>query len=439
MAASRVIDLTQSVTSQVVDHNTKMQEISSNLAGLEQGSEEASVAVFAAMENILTANTELQQRLAVAEKQLAEQAVEIKVHESEARTDSLTGLSNRRAFDDELKRRLSERQRKGTPCTLVLLDIDYFKKFNDTHGHQAGDEVLRQVGKVLEIECREMDLPCRYGGEEFGVILPATDAATACKVAERIRKAIENSTTVFEAKKLKVTCSLGLAEYNADDDLVRLIRRADDGLYASKKAGRNCGHWNTGSTLLPIAEAVANPNAAKEATPSDGSPVSQSESPDSPPADAALSSASGGAFVQLLRRRVIESQRFGVPLSVMCVKLEEYDSISRQYGLMIARQMTDAAASAIQKVLREMEVLAKLERGELVIMLPGSTLDDVLQLVKRMHAAAATCILPLVDRRLELRLRHGIAELGQNESAQDLLVRARNQASTQPAGCIANA
>ena len=84
---------------------------------------------------------------------------------------------------------------KGTPCTLVLMDIDFFKKFNDTHGHQVGDEVLRQVAKVLAKQSREMDLPCRYGGEEFAAILPATDAINACKVAERIRAAIEASTT----------------------------------------------------------------------------------------------------------------------------------------------------------------------------------------------------------------------------------------------------
>src|SRR4029079_9463224 len=126
--------------------------------GIDRDSAGANAAVFTAMDQMLAANTELQQRLEQAEKQLAAQAQEIKAHESEARTDSLTSLSNRRAFDDELKRRLSEWQRKGTPCTLVLLDIDHFKKFNDTHGHQVGDEVLRQVAKVLIAQCREMDM-----------------------------------------------------------------------------------------------------------------------------------------------------------------------------------------------------------------------------------------------------------------------------------------
>ncbi len=149
MAASRVADLAKNVASDVGDHAAKMKAISADLAGIDRESDGANAAVFTAMDQMLAANTQLQQRLEQAEKQLAAQAAEIKAHESEARTDSLTSLSNRRAFDDELKRRLSEWQRKGTPCTLVLLDIDFFKKFNDTHGHQVGDEVLRQVAKVL--------------------------------------------------------------------------------------------------------------------------------------------------------------------------------------------------------------------------------------------------------------------------------------------------
>ena len=209
MAASRVADLAKNVASDVGDHAAKMKAISADLAGIDRKSDGANAAVFTAMDQMIAANTQLQQRLEQAEKQLAVQAVEIKTHESEARTDSLTGLSNRRAFDDELKRRLGEWQRKGTPCTLVLMDIDFFKKFNDTHGHQVGDEVLRQVAKVLAKQSREMDVPCRYGGEEFAAILPATDAVNACKVAERIRAAIEASTTDLRRQNAQSHLQLG--------------------------------------------------------------------------------------------------------------------------------------------------------------------------------------------------------------------------------------
>lgn len=429
MAASRVADLAQTVATNVGDHAAKMKAISADLAGIDRGADTAGAAVFNAMDQILGANTELQQRLEVAEKQLAVQAAEIKAHESEARTDSLTGLSNRRAFDDELKRRISEWQRKATPCSLILLDVDLFKKFNDTHGHQVGDEVLRQVAKVLTVQCREMDVPCRYGGEEFGVILPATDAATACKVAERIRAAIEAATTVCDSKKLKITCSLGVADFAAADDIPLLIRRADDALYVSKKAGRNCGHWNTGVTHVPITAAEKAPIASEEeATDAEeieaiASPLKPVDQPTAP---------NGATFVQMLKRRVTESHRFGIPISVMYIKIDDYDVVKAKHGIGIARQVVDAAAPAFQKVLREMDTLAKLENGEFVVMLPGSTQHDVKHVVKRMQNAAASCMLPMLDRQLQIAFHHGIAQLNPSESAQELLARAR-QAVTMAA------
>jgi diguanylate cyclase len=427
MAASRVADLAQNVASDVGDHAAKMKAISADLAGIDRESEGAHAAVFVAMDQMIAANTELQQRLEEAEKQLAAQAVEIKAHESEARTDSLTSLANRRAFDDELKRRLCEWQRKGTPCTLVLMDIDFFKKFNDTHGHQVGDEVLRQFAKALAKQCREMDVPCRYGGEEFAAILPATDGGDACKVAERIRAAIEASTTTYESKALKVTCSLGVSHFLAEDDVARLIRRADDALYTSKKAGRNCGHWHTGSTQVPITEA-------------DQAPVEEPPALPQPPADlpAEPQASSGATFIQILKRRVTESHRFGVPLAILYLKIEDFDITSRKYGSTIARQMVDAATPALEKMLREMDVLVRLENGEFIAMLPGSTQTEAKRVAKRMFSATENCLLPVLDRELQIRLQHGISELKPNETAQELIARARLSLAT-PAPHNANA
>lgn len=415
MAAGVVADLAKNVASDVGDHAAKIKAISADLAGIDRESDGANAAVFTAMDQMIAANSHLQQRLEQAEKQLAAQAVEIKTHESEARTDSLTSLSNRRAFDDELKRRLGEWQRKNTPCTLVLLDIDFFKKFNDTHGHQVGDEVLRQVAKVLAKQSREMDVPCRYGGEEFAVILPATDAPNACRVAERIRAAIEAAVTVCEGKTLKITCSLGVSQFLADDDVPRLIRRADDALYASKKAGRNCGHWHTGASQIPITDV----DKVQQ--------VLETPAPPQMPAEntADSQSPSGATFIQMLKRRVTESHRFGVPLSILYLKIEEYDIINRKYGSAIARQMVDITTPALEKALREMDVLAKLENGEFVVMLPGSSQSEAGFVAKKMHSFASSCLLPVVDRELQIRLRHGIADLKSGEAAQELIARAR--------------
>lgn len=430
MAASRVADVAQNVASDVGDHAAKMKAISADLAGIDREALGPTGAVVTALDQMLAANAELQERLSKAENQLVAQAAEIRAHESEARTDSLTGLSNRRAFDDELKRRFSEWQRNQTPCTLVLLDIDFFKKFNDTHGHQVGDEVLRQVAKVLKAQSRDMDLPCRYGGEEFGVILPATDAAAACKVAERIRAAVEESSTVAEGKTLKVTCSVGLSQFGANDEIAKLIHRADDGLYASKKAGRNCGHWHNGVTCVPITASIGAPAADAPVEKPAQQPPTAEPTAKRPPRTSHGRMTAPGTFLHILKRRVTESHRFGIPLSVMHLKLENYETASRKHGAEALKPILDLAEPALEKTLREMDVIARLEYGEFVMMLPGNTSPEAGQVAKRLRHAISPCVVPLADGEFQFRFRHGIAELKPKETAQELLARARASAIT---------
>jgi diguanylate cyclase len=419
MASGRLVDLAKSMASDVSDHAAKVNAITADLREADR-SNGVDSAVHAALDKILAANAQLQERLANAEKQIEAQAAEIRSHETEARTDSLTGLANRRAFDDEMRRRTAEWERKQAPFTLVLLDIDHFKKFNDTHGHQVGDEVLRTVAKVLKAQSRDMDLPCRYGGEEFAVILPATKIDGACIVAERIRKAIEESITKCEGKALKVTSSLGLAEVMFGENTAHIIKRADDGLYKSKEAGRNCGHWHDGDACWPIVE------PPKKAPPPPPEPPPAAE----PLADTRVATRS--TFIHVLKRRVTESHRFGLPLSVMHMKIEEHDSICRLYGKAIGSHAVNAAAASLERLLREVDVLAPLENGEFLIMMPNYTLGEVGQVAKRMRLLLANCMIPQIDREMHLHFRHSIAELKAGETAQELLARARRGAAMWP-------
>lgn len=158
-----------------------------------------------------------------------------------ARTDALTGLPNRRALEDELTRSAARGSRDGTWLSLLALDVDYFKSFNDKHGHAAGDAVLATVGRVLLEQCRKGDMPARYGGEEFSVILPNTNPLGANVVAERIRRAFESSDTTFEGNTLKITMSVGVASAQgaAINPVAVLAARADEALYNAKRSGRN--------------------------------------------------------------------------------------------------------------------------------------------------------------------------------------------------------
>jgi diguanylate cyclase (GGDEF)-like protein len=160
-----------------------------------------------------------------------------------AATDALTQLPNRRALEDTLGRELARAQRESVPLSLVVLDLDHFKKLNDTHGHLGGDEVLRSTAAVLRGVARKGDLPARFGGEEFCVVLPSTPAEGAMLAARRFRLAIERMEVAFQGIPLRVTVSIGVATIPAggpSETAEQLFRRADAALYSAKSQGRNC-------------------------------------------------------------------------------------------------------------------------------------------------------------------------------------------------------
>lgn len=152
-------------------------------------------------------------------------------------SDSLTGLLNRRAFDERLELEIHRAQRYSRPLSLLFIDIDHFKLVNDLHGHVIGDEVLRAIATVLKNGLRATDAACRYGGEEFVVILVETDRVEALTIAERIRVATEN--TKLDHLGESATISIGVSSLSPEDLAVDLIQRADDSMYIAKKNGRN--------------------------------------------------------------------------------------------------------------------------------------------------------------------------------------------------------
>jgi two-component system cell cycle response regulator len=155
-----------------------------------------------------------------------------------SRTDGLTGLFNRRHLDEELLRQYSVSHRNRTPVSVLLLDIDHFKKVNDTYGHLAGDQVLQEFARRLKAEVRLEDIAGRWGGEEFLVILPGADPRSSGIVAERIRLAIARAPVAVDADRIEVTVSGGYATGPLDNP-DQQVSRADAALYDAKVAGRN--------------------------------------------------------------------------------------------------------------------------------------------------------------------------------------------------------
>ncbi len=174
---------------------------------------------------------------------ISEMHRDLELARKEAVTDGLTGLANRKHFDLEIKH-LTDAvlEEENTTLSLLMLDIDHFKTFNDKFGHQVGDQVLKLLAKTLNDGVKGRDLACRYGGEEFSILLPDTNLDQSVHVAESIRKAISQKDIVNRSTGkhiAKVTISVGVSEYNTGEKIDHFIERADKALYKAKERGRN--------------------------------------------------------------------------------------------------------------------------------------------------------------------------------------------------------
>jgi two-component system cell cycle response regulator len=180
----------------------------------------------------------LQEALEEREKELLEVNERLRFM---SQTDGLTGLDNRRHLNERIDEMFQHAQRLNEPFSLVMCDLDKFKSVNDTYGHQAGDEVLKQLARILKDEAREIDRVGRYGGEEFMLLLPGTVLDAAVTFAERVRKRIEAHTFTFDGGSLKRTASFGVSgwPHPTIGDSDALVRTADDALYVAKETGRN--------------------------------------------------------------------------------------------------------------------------------------------------------------------------------------------------------
>ncbi len=204
------------------------------IKGLELGAADYLTKPFSFSE--LRARIRVGERITRSQKELKEQKVLL---ERLAREDKLTGLYNRRHFEERASEECHRAQRYGRPLSLLLCDLDHFKQVNDQYGHGAGDTVLQQVGQTIQQRCRTSDLTARLGGEEFTVLLAETGLEDAQRVAERLCAAIRALTFAHPSGQFHITMSIGVAEVAPTKTLEGLLKEADEALYAAKRTGRN--------------------------------------------------------------------------------------------------------------------------------------------------------------------------------------------------------
>jgi diguanylate cyclase len=240
---AEVLGAADKIASNVEHHNTQLQENVQEVDHLDVSGEMKTIklAILERMSALLTSNMRLQEDLICTRYRLEEQAQEVDTARQEARRDEVTNVANRRAFNEKLHLLLDDWRRQDAAFVLILADLDQFKWVNDSHGHQAGDRVLRAAGEGLKQLARQGDFVGRYGGDEFAILLPQTDRPAGMKIARDLCNAIgDNSFSVaMRGSEVAISFSMGVAVPRTGDNDESILQRADEALYRSKRTGRN--------------------------------------------------------------------------------------------------------------------------------------------------------------------------------------------------------
>ena len=243
-AATTILERLGDAGRDTADYGKKLAEFSGDVADWADGGDVRSLVqgILEETHQITEKNQVLESRLGASAKEISQLRQHLEEVRQEALTDALTRVANRRYFDTRLREEVAEHKESGATLSLLMLDIDHFKAFNDSFGHWIGDEVLKVVGRLLKNGVKGRDVPARYGGEEFAVILPRTRREDAVKVAEQLRHGL-GSRPLKNRKTGQtygtITVSVGVAQYNPGETIGRFIQRADKALYRAKRDGRN--------------------------------------------------------------------------------------------------------------------------------------------------------------------------------------------------------
>lgn len=338
-------------------------------------------------------------------------------HRQNTLTDALTEIANRRAFDYELTRRVAELNRLDSPFSLIFIDIDNFKKLNDTYGHRAGDAIIRGVAETLQESTRELDLVARFGGDEFAVLMPQSSCTLAKQAAERVRSKIEVSRFVFQDLRLRCTVSVGLTQAFPSDTAEEITERADVALYSSKQKGRNRTTFHNHSACEAVG--VSASHSTSEET---RDLVVETTSVDAY-WDRETNLPSRRIFVDDLKRRVAEAQRHGTQISIALVEvgggLTLHDAAPE-----VARKILTVVGELVCTTFRDADMVARYSVGQFAVSMPATSLSGARLAADRLQTMLSQAqVVKHNGAPVALQARVLTTELKPNEDALSLLER----------------
>jgi diguanylate cyclase len=435
----KLYDVAAKVAADVGEHNTRVQEINDELTASNVHEAEA---VVTAVTRLIQTNEQMQTQLAEAKERIRQQSKRLESSAAEARTDVLTGLANRRAFDEEIEQRRGLLVSENATASLLMIDVDHFKKFNDAYGHQAGDRVLHGLGDLLTRSAREIDTAARYGGEEFGVILPGMTAEEAAEIAQQIRQDVAVSKFRHSGVDLKVTISAGVAQLAAGEDAAAWIGRADAALYASKQAGRNCVSLHDGRRIRTLdrgdAPVQSPTKAVATPTPSPARPkppVEPKAAQSRPEKERRIASGSAEkvakvensctrtTFCMVLGQRLAERRRGGPPVSVLMLRVDDEDDIRSRFGQQGGELTARIVMQFLSASFREMDLVAQYQDDTFAALLPHCELSNVVEVAERLRQALARCRFPVAGEAFRFTVSIAGASVLEDDDTERLLAR----------------
>lgn len=403
---ARLQELAEGIAMDVGAHSESVMSANNELQNADSSKDD----VMAVLAKVMQANEALTKKLESAEEKLFEQATLIQTASEEANTDALTGANNRRCFDKLMAEAQAEFKAEGTPMCVLMMDVDHFKKFNDTHGHQAGDEVLKYVARTLKRKARRYGQVCRYGGEEFSIIFQGSTLDQCMGWAEAARAAIGEGSVEFEGKTLKVNASAGLAQLQKGETVEAQVKRADDSLYHAKEAGRNRGMWNDGSKSNPML-------LSRDAS---------NESGDAHEPEWMAGMSNSAAFREEVKRRVAEWKRGGPTVSLAVLRIDGWLELVSGKGPEVADLVQKATVQFLKASVRDMDNIANLGDGTFSTMFPSARLENTQKIAERLRSAISRCEVPTSNGRTTFSVSIGVTELALGDSAELFLERAES-------------
>jgi diguanylate cyclase (GGDEF)-like protein len=306
-------------------------------------------------------------------------------------------------MESEFSKLFDEYEQSETSFCYTILDIDHFKKFNDNYGHDVGDVVLSDVARVVSGAVSRQDIVARYGGEEFVILSPDTELHEAGQLLERVRAAVEANAVRNDSGELKVTISLGVAQFGAENSAA-LSKRADTALYAAKEAGRNRAYFHDGLHTNPI-------SLGGSSSTNDGRSDQLTELP------------SQAAFTDELGRRIAESTRTQAEVSLIVLEIDQLAAITEDHGNQTADLVRRGVAAFLTDIMRDMDLVARNGENSFCMLLPACSLDDATSAAERVRIAAGKTPFQIDNIELELTLSAGVTTAAPGEPSDSLMER----------------